>query len=58
MIMEDGCVTHLKLGSLFMHHVPTCCTSITNLFKHGRYSYQSNAFIQHGRSDLLLGNSW
>ena len=27
------------------------------LFKQGRYSNRSNAFIQHGRFDLLLENS-
>jgi len=30
MVMEDGGVTNLKLGKLFMHPVPTCCTRITN----------------------------
>jgi len=34
------------------------CTRITNIFKHVRYSNRSNAFIQHGRFDLLLENSW
>ena len=48
MIMEDG-ATNFMLGSLFMHPVSMCCTRITNSFKHGRYSYPSNAFIQHGR---------
>ena len=42
--MEDGGATYFKLGCLFMHHVSTCWTGITNSFKHGR----SNAFIQHG----------
>ena len=46
-------VTIFKLGSSLMHPVRMCCTRIT-IFKHGRYSYQSNAFIQHGRFDLLL----
>jgi len=56
MVMEDGCVTNFKLGSLFMHPVSTCYTMITNIFKHGRYFNQSNAFIQHMRFDLLLEN--
>jgi len=47
-----------KLGSLFMYPVPTCCTRITNIFKHGRYSYRSDAYLQRGRFDLLLENSW
>jgi len=38
MVMENGGVTNFKLGSLFMHPVPTCCTRITNIFKHGWYS--------------------
>jgi len=54
--MEDGGVTNLKLGSFFMYPVSTCCARITNIFKHGRYSNRSNAFIQHGRFDL--DNSW
>jgi len=54
MVMEDGGVTCFKLESVFIHPVPTCCTRITNIFKHGPYSYRSNAFIQHGRFDLLL----
>ena len=58
MVMEDGCATNLKLESSFMHPVSTCCTRITNIFKHGQYSNQTNAFIQHGRFDLLLENSW
>jgi len=41
MVMEDGSVTNFNLRSLFMHPVPTCCTRILNIFKHGRYSYQS-----------------
>jgi len=32
-----------------MNPVSTCCTRITNVFKHGRYSNRSNAFKQHGR---------
>jgi len=32
--------------------------NITNILKHGRFSYQSTAFIQHGMFDLLLENSW
>jgi len=56
MVMEDGGVTNFKLGSLFIYPVPTGCTSITNIFKHGWYSYRSNEFIQHGRFDLLLEN--
>ena len=58
MVMEDGCTTNVKLGSSIIHPVPTCCMRITNIFKHGRYSYWRNAFIQHGRFDLLLENSW
>jgi len=57
MIMKDGSATMFKLGSSFMHLVRTCCTRIT-IFKQGRYSYRGNAFIQHGRFDLLLENSW
>jgi len=57
MVMRDVSVTISKLGSSFMHRVRTCCTRIT-IFKHGRYSYQSNAFIQHGRFHLLLDISW
>jgi len=56
MVMKDGSVTDFKLESSFMYLFPTCCTRITNIFKHGRYSYRSNAFIQHGRFDLLLEN--
>jgi len=56
--MEDGSATHFKLVILFMQLVSTCCTRITNIFKHDRYSYRSNAFKQHGRFDLLLDNSW
>jgi len=37
-------VTHFKLGSLFMHPFPTCCTMITYFFKQGRYSYRSKHF--------------
>jgi len=44
MVMEDGGVTHFKLDRLFMYHFPTCC--------------MSNAFLQHGRFDLLPENSW
>jgi len=58
MFMEDGGVTNVKLGSLFMHPVSTCCTRINNMFKQGRYSNQSNVFIQHRKFDLLLENSW
>jgi len=58
MAMEDGGATIFKLGSLFMHPFSTCCTMITNSFKHGRYSNQSSAFLQHGRFDLQLENSW
>jgi len=58
MVMEDGGATHFKLGSVFMHPVSTCCTRITDKFKHGRYSNRSNACIQYGRFDLLLQNSW
>jgi len=36
-------VTHFKLGSLYMHPFPTCCTMITYFFKQGRYSYRSKA---------------
>jgi len=56
MVMEDGGATHFNLGSLFLHSVLTCCTRITNIFKHGRYSNRCNAFIQHGKIDLLLEN--
>jgi len=49
MVMEDGGVTHFRLGSFFMYPVPTCCTRITNIFKHARYSSQSYAFINTGR---------
>ena len=56
--MEDGGATHFKLGSLFMLPFSSCCTRITNSFKHGRYSNRSNAFIQHGRFDLRMENSW
>jgi len=45
--MEDGGVKYFKLGSLFMQPVSMRCTRITNLFKHGQYSNQRNAFIQH-----------
>jgi len=55
--MKEGGVTNFKLGSLVMHPVPTCCTRITNMFNHGRYSYRSNAFIQHMRFVLQLENS-
>jgi len=58
MVMEDGGATHFNLGCLFMHPVSTCCTRITNIFKHGRYSNRSKAFLQHGRFDLRLENSW
>jgi len=51
MVIEDGSATNFKLGSLFMHPFSTCCTRITTIFKHCRYSNQSNAFIQHGRFD-------
>jgi len=51
-------VTHFKLGSLLMHPVPTCCRRIMGIFKQGQYSYRCNAFIQHGRFDLLLEKSW
>ena len=54
--MGDGGVTHFKLGSLCMHPFPTCCTRITNMFKHGRYSNRSNVFKQHERFVLLLEN--
>jgi len=55
MVTEDGGVTSFKLRSLFMQPVRMCCTDI---FKHGQYSYLSNAFIQHGKFDLLVENSW
>jgi len=42
MVVAGGGVTNFKLGSLFIHPFPTCCT---NFFKHGRYSYRINAFI-------------
>jgi len=58
MVMEDGSVTTFKLGSSFIHSVPTCCMKVTDMFKHRRYSNRSNAFIQHGRIDLLLDKSW
>ena len=61
MVMEDGGMTYFKLGNVCIHPVPTCCTRITNGFKHGRYSNRSNAFIQHGGAggfDVLLYNSW
>jgi len=58
MVMKDGGATNFKLGSLFMHPFSTCCTRITNIFKHGRYSNWSNAFIQHGRFDLQLETPW
>jgi len=35
MVIEDGGATNFNLGSLFMHHVQTCCTRITNIFKQG-----------------------
>jgi len=59
MDMENGGVTQFKLGSLFIHPVPMCCTRITNIFKHSRYYYMywSDAFIQRGLFDLLLDNS-
>ena len=47
MFMEGGGVTNFELGRLFMHPVPRCCTMITNIFKHDRYSYRSNAFFLH-----------
>ena len=56
-VMKDRSVTNAKLGSSFMYPVPTCCTQITNIFKYGRYPNLSNAFIQHGRLDLLLENA-
>jgi len=31
MFMEDGGATYFKLGCLFMHHVSTCYTRITNI---------------------------
>jgi len=43
MVMEDSGVINFKLGSLFMRPFPTSCTWITNIPKHGRYSYRSNA---------------
>jgi len=58
MAMEDGGTTNFKLGSLFMHPFSTCCTRITNIFKHSWYSNRSNACIQHGKFDKLLENSW
>jgi len=58
MVMEDGGATKFKLGCLFMQPVLTCCTRITTIFLHCRYPNRSNAFIQHGRFDLLLENSW
>jgi len=45
--MEDGVVTE-SLSWEVMRLVPVCCTRITTIFKHDRYSYRSNAFIQHG----------
>jgi len=57
MVMEGASVTNFELGSSFMHSVPTRCTRITNIFKHGRYPYRSNAFLQHRRFDLLLESS-
>jgi len=45
MIMEDGGAIKFKLGSLFLHPFPTCCTRITLIFKHDRHSNWSNAFI-------------
>jgi len=54
MVMKDGgSVTIFKLGSSLMHALRTCCTRIP-IFKHGRYTDRSNAFIQHRRFDLLL----
>jgi len=55
-LLKNGSMTMSKLEISFMHSVRTCCTRIT-IFKHGRYSYQSNVFIQHGRFDLLLDES-
>ena len=48
----------LQILSFFMRPFTTCCTRITHLFKQGRYSYRSNARIQHGKFDLRLENSW
>jgi len=31
MVMEDGSVTNVRMVSLFMHHVPMCCSMITNI---------------------------
>jgi len=58
MVIEDGGATNFKLGSLFMHHVQTCLHEDHEYFQTGRYSSRSNAFIPHGRFDLLLENSW
>jgi len=51
MVMGDGSATKFKLVSVFVHLDSTFCT---NIFKHDRYCNRSNAFIQHGRFDLLL----
>ena len=51
-------MTNFKLVGLFMHLVSTCCTRITNIFKHDRYSNQNNAFLLHRKFDKLLENSW
>jgi len=45
MVMEDGGVANFKLGSLFMHPFPTCCTRITNVLN--KAVILSNVFIQH-----------
>ena len=55
MVMKYGSVAIFKMGSSFMHCVRTCCTRIM-VFKYGRYSHRSDAFIQPGRFDLLLDN--
>jgi len=48
MIMADGGVTFVKLGSLF-----------NNVLDHEHFQTKSDiAIIPHGRFDLLLENSW
>jgi len=60
MVMEDGSVTNIYSWEVHSCILFQCVAhgEFTNIFKHGQYSNRSNAFIQHGRFDLLLYTSW
>jgi len=54
MVIENGGVTNFKMGSLFMHSVPTCCIyatlwwEIKDVWKYSWSSYstlEQNAWI-------------